>query len=105
MTTQSTLFDPVRPTDVNVHLLEPKARPRDPETASNLREYCALLFTKAGRHATNAQIQDWMERHPDEMEQDYPGYKRRCAALRRRALEPEYVAAKATLRKALGGEE
>jgi hypothetical protein len=92
-------------TEVKSYLPEPKAKPRDPGTADDVKEYCSLLFKKTGRHATNAQIQDWMKRHPEEMERDYPGYKKRCAALRRKALEPEYIAAKATMKAALSAVE
>lgn len=53
----------------------------------------------------NHWMESQMESHPEQMERDFPGCKRRCVALRRMALEPQYVAAKATLKKALEGSE
>jgi len=86
-------------------LSPPKAKPRQPDSADSLPEFCDLFRLKHNRTATAREQDDWLPSHPEQAERDHPGFKRRSAELRRKALSPEFVKAKGTMRKTRGGDK
>ena len=61
--------------EIKEYLPQPKAKPRDPDTAESLHEWCNLFEVKYGQHPDAREQIEGIDKHP-EWEDGYARAKR-----------------------------